>query len=53
MKPSVSILIGIFVAFFSACEQKDPVLAMKEELKGKKTEMQKLKISISELEKEL
>lgn len=53
MKPSISILIGVFVAFLSACEQKDPVQAMKEELKSKKTEMQKLKISISELEKEI
>lgn len=53
MKTNIWTIFGLSIAFFWACEQKDPIQEKKDELKSKKTELQKLKIAITDLEKEI
>jgi RND family efflux transporter MFP subunit len=53
MKTKIVLILGFVLATIASCEQKDPLVAKKEELKSQKAELQKIKLKITELEKEL
>lgn len=53
MKTNILFILGFIILSLNACEQKDPVEVKKEALKEQKAELQKIRTSISELEKEI
>ncbi|MCK5103815.1 MAG: efflux RND transporter periplasmic adaptor subunit [Cyclobacteriaceae bacterium] len=53
MRTNILFILGFIILSISACEQKNPLQAKKEELKSQKTKLQKIKTSITELEKEI
>lgn len=53
MKTNILLILGFIAFSISSCEQKDPLVAKKEELKSQKVELQGIKASIAELEKEI
>ena len=53
MKNNILLILGFIILSITACEQKDPLQAKKEELKSQKNKLQKIKTSITELEKEI
>ena len=53
MKTSNFIIIGFLVLMINACQKPNKVDVKKQELKAKKEELQKIKASIIDLEKEL